>query len=79
MLASVIKLLVLPLVGYLFLMKLEVSGIPFKVGMIYFTLPTSPAIFVLSSQLNSDTELASASIIVSTMLSFFSMSVALLL
>jgi malonate transporter len=39
--------------------------------MLFFALPTSPAIIVLSSQLNSDTEFASAAIVLSTMLSFF--------
>jgi predicted permease len=47
--------------------------------MIFFTLPASTAIYVLSSQLNSDTELASSSIVISTLLSFFPLSVALLL
>ena len=79
LLASGLKLLVLPLVGYLFLTLFKVTGIPFKVGMIFFTLPASTAIYVLSSQLNSDTELASASIVLSTVLSFLSLSIALLL
>jgi hypothetical protein len=77
--SSVFKLLVLPAIGYLFLMLFGVSGLVFKVGLIYFALPTSPALYILSSQLNSDTDLASASIALSTILSFFSLSVALLL
>jgi len=47
--------------------------------MIYFTLPTSTALYILSSQLSSDTQLASAAIALSTMLSFISLSVALLI
>ena len=77
--ASVLKLLLLPLIGYFLFKAFNVSGIPFKVGMIFFTLPASTAIYVLSSQLNSDTELASSSIVLSTTLSFFSLSLALLL
>ncbi|MFZ0447992.1 MAG: hypothetical protein WAL98_02010 [Desulfatiglandaceae bacterium] len=42
-----------------------------------FALPTSTAIYILSSQLNSDTELASASVVLSTILSFASLTVAL--
>jgi predicted permease len=76
---SAIKLVILPVIGYLFLKVFQVSGIPFKVGMIFFTLPTSAAIYVLSSQLNSDTDLASATIVMSTILSFFSLSIGLLL
>ena len=77
--ASLFKLLVLPLIGYLFLMAFGVSDLGFKIGLIYFTLPTSPALYILSSQLNSDTNLASASIALSTILSFFSLSIALLI
>ena len=79
MVGSVIKLIILPVIGYVFLKMFQVSGIPFKVGMIFFTLPTSAAIYVLSSQLNSDTDLASATIVMSTILSFFSLSIGLLL
>lgn len=78
-LGAVIKLLVLPLVGFFVLDLFQVSGLPFKVGMIFFTLPTSASIYVLSSQLNSDTELASAAIVLSTILSFVSLSIGLIL
>jgi len=77
--AAVIKLLLLPVVGYVLLGLFEVTGAPFKVGMIYFTLPASASIYVLSAQLNSDTELASATIVLSTILSFFSLTAGLLL
>jgi predicted permease len=76
--ASVFKLVLLPITGYVFMKQLNVPLIPFKVGMIFFALPTSTAIYVLSSQLNSDTRLASASIVLSTILSFFSLSIILL-
>ena len=79
MVAAVIKLLLLPVAGYLLLRFFQVDGIPFKVGMIYFTLPASASIYVLSAQLNSDTELASAAIVLSTIVSFFSLTVGLLL
>ena len=79
LIASIFKLLILPLAGYMFLTVFDVTGISLKIGLIYFTLPTSPALYILSSQLNSDTALASAAIALSTILSFFSLSVALLL
>ena len=79
LIASIFKLLVLPAIGYMLLAAFGVTDIAFKVGLIYFTLPTSPALYILSSQLNSDTELASATIALSTILSFFSLSAALLL
>jgi len=77
--AAIFKLLIFPLVGYGFLKLFHVTGIPFKVGMIFFCLPTSTAIYVLSAQLNSNTELASSAIVLSTLLSFLSLSVALLM
>lgn len=77
-LGSVVKLLVLPAVGWFFLRAFDCSPLSFRVGMLFFALPASPAIIVLSSQLNSDTEFASAAIVLSTVLSFFSMSAVLL-
>ena len=77
--ASFIKLILLPTIGYVLLRLLAVGPLPFKVGMIFFALPTSTAIYILSSQLASDTKLASASIVLSTVLSFGSLSIALLL
>ncbi len=79
LLAAFLKLLVLPVMGYGMYMLSGVEGLSLKVGMIFFTLPASTAIYVLSSQLNSDTELASSAIVISTIFSFFSLSVALLL
>ncbi len=79
MLGSVLKLVALPMMGWLVFHLFHVTGIPFKVGMIFLCLPTSTAIYVLSSQMNSDTVLASAAIVISTCLSFVSLSVALLI
>jgi malonate transporter and related proteins len=79
LLASFFKLLALPALGFFLLRYLGVTGVAFKTGMIFFTLPTSTALYVLSAQLNSDTELASASIVLSTFLSFVPLSIALLL
>ena len=78
-LSAFIKVIILPLTGFFYFSLFNVTGIPFKVGILFFSLPASTAIYVLSSQLNSDTELASAVILVSTLLSFVSLSVALLI
>ena len=76
--ASVFKLALLPLVGLLLLHLFDVTGMPWQVSMIFFSLPASTAIYILSSQLRSDVELASATIVLSTILSFASMSIILL-
>jgi predicted permease len=77
--ASLFKLLALPAIGYMCLRALGVDGLSFQIGMIFFALPTSSTISILSSQLNSDPELASAAIALSTVLSFLSLSAALLI
>lgn len=77
-LAAMLKILVLPIIGCLFFYLFNVTGVPFRVGLIFFALPASTAIYVLSSQMNSDPELASSAILVSTLLSFVSLSVVLL-
>jgi len=76
--AALLKLLLLPLVGYAFLTLFQVRGIPFQVGMIFFALPTSTATYILSSQLHSDLDTASAGIVVSTLLSPLALAVAML-
>ena len=77
--AAAIKLFIIPVTGYIMLTLFSVSDTAFKTGMIYFSLPTSTAIAVLSAQLNSDVELASTAVMISTVLSFISLSVALIL
>lgn len=77
--AAFCKLLALPLVGYFFMRTFHITGIYWKVAMIFFILPTSTAIYILSAQLDSDIELASAGILVSTLLSMVSLSLGLLL
>jgi hypothetical protein len=77
--AAVIKLCIMPVTGYIMLNLFSVSDAAFRTGMIYFSLPTSTAIAVLSAQLNSDVELASTAVMMSTLLSFISLSVALIL
>jgi hypothetical protein len=79
LIASALKILALPTIGFFLLTAFSVTGIPFKAGMIFFALPTSTSIYVLSAQMNSDTQLASAAIMLSTLLSFISLSIALLI
>jgi len=79
LIAAGFKLALLPVIGYVYLKWFHVTGLPFKIGMLFFCLPTSTALYVLSSQLDSDTRLASASIALSTMLSFVPLSISLLL
>jgi predicted permease len=73
----VLKLFVLPVVGYTFMPMLKVDPADIPIGAIFFALPASTAIYVLSAQFSSDTEYASAAIVLSTAISFISLSVVL--
>ena len=77
-LAACIKVLIFPAVGYCFLRLFDVQGVSFRMGMIFFALPIAPSAYVLASQLHSDTKLASASIVVSTVLALFSLTAVML-
>ena len=77
--AAGIKLVLLPLAGFGFLNLFGVNRFEMQTGMIFFALPTSTALYVLSSQLGSDTRLAAASIVLSTILSFISLTSVLLI
>ncbi len=79
LLAAGIKLVFLPVTGFLLLKGFQVTGPAFVAGMIFFSLPASTAIYVLSGQLNSDTQLASGAIMISTLLSFVPLSLVLLI
>ena len=79
LLAVFFKCILLPVMGYISLTLFKVEGDLFRVGMIFFALPASTAIYVLSSQMHSDTELAGAAIVMTTIFSSLSLSVALLL
>jgi malonate transporter and related proteins len=75
--AALFKLLLLPIVGYFCLRLFQVQALPLRVGMIFFSLPTSTALYVLSAQLGSDTRYASAAIVSSTILSFIPLTIVL--
>ncbi len=73
------KLLLLPCVGYVFLRLFQVDDISMSVGMIFFSLPASTAIYVLSAKLGGDTLVASSVILLSTFLSILSLSAVLII
>lgn len=71
--AAAFKVLVFPAIGLGFLWLLQVGGSSFRMGMIFFALPIAPSAYVLAAQLQSDTNLASASIVLSTLLALFTL------
>ncbi len=79
LIAAFCKLAALPALGYLLLKQLSIAETAFKVAMIYFALPTSPQNHILSALLDSDPDLATSAVVLSTMLSIVSLSVILIL
>ncbi len=77
--ATGLKIAVLPVLGWWALRQMQVSGPDMLTGMLFFAMPASTAMYVLSAQLDSDADLSSAIIVLSTMVSFFSLSAVLLI
>jgi malonate transporter len=77
--ASALKCALLPVVGYGLLRAVGASPDDLLVGMLFFAMPSSTAMYVLCGQLDSDASLAGAVIAVSTAVSFVSLSAVLLL
>jgi predicted permease len=76
--ASLIKLVILPLLGWGLLSLWGVEGLAFQLAMLFFALPTATSAYILSAHLGSDPDLAAAAIVLSTLLSFFSLSAVLI-
>ncbi|MCB2188851.1 MAG: AEC family transporter [Deltaproteobacteria bacterium] len=77
--AAGFKLVLLPLVGGTLLWLLGGRGPDFKLALMFLALPTATSAYILSRQMGSDAGLAAASIVASTLLSFFSLSAVLAL
>ena len=77
--AAVLKVALLPVVGWFFLRLFDVSPTAFRTGMIFFALPIAPSAYVLAVQLGSDRKLSSAAIVLSTVLGLLSLPVVMLL
>jgi malonate transporter len=79
LIATSCKLVALPTIGYLVLKRLHIDETAFQVAMIYFALPTSPQNRILSALLDSNPDLDTSAVVLSTMLSIVSLSVILIL
>lgn len=75
--SCMLKLIFMPLLGYGLLRLLDVDTLSLSVAMVFFSLPTATSAYILSSQMNSDADLSGASIVLSTLLSFISLSLSL--
>lgn len=72
--SCVIKLALMPLIGWALLRLAGVDRLEMAVAMVFFCLPTATNAYILSAQMGSDADLAGAAIVLCTLLSFFSLS-----
>ncbi len=77
--ATVLKVAGLPLIGWWLLGLAGVEGPDWLTAMLFFAMPTSTAMYVLTTQLDGDANLSSVIIVLSTLASFVSLSVTLAL
>lgn len=77
--ASAIKVFALPAVGFLFGHLWGISTMEMKILLIYLACPTATATYVLADMFGSDAALASRIIVISTLLSAVSLSIAVAL
>lgn len=75
--AALLKVAVLPLLGWWALDLAGVAGADVLTAMLFFAMPASTAMYVLAVQLDGDGDLSSAVIVLSTLASFLSLSVVL--
>ena len=73
--SSVIKIVVAPLVGFVAARLLGLGPAETRIGLLFLACPTATVSYVMAEQLGGDDKLAAAIIVVSTILSIFSLSV----
>lgn len=77
--ATLLKIVAAPLTGFFLAKALGFSGIETKIALIYLSTPTAIASYVMASQLDADKSLAANTVIISTLLSVVSLSLAVAL
>lgn len=76
-LATGIKIVWLPLLTAAILYFFGVRGLDLAIGVIFAGAPTAPGAYIMAQQLNSDAELSASIIMLSTLLSVVTISIAL--
>lgn len=77
--AALLKIVATPVTGFLLAKAFNFSGMETKIALIYLSTPTAVASYVMASQLNADESLAANTVIISTLLSVVSLSLAVAL
>lgn len=74
-----LKLLVMPIIGFLFLLIFGVTGLTLRTGVLMLGMPTAISTYVYARELGGDEKLASWNITFSTMLSLATIPIIILL
>jgi len=77
--ASTIKTVFAPTAGYFVGRALGLSGTELQVAVLFCAMPTAVSSYILAEQLHANADLAASSVVICTVLSFFSLSVILFL
>lgn len=72
--ATLLKIAVMPLVGWWLLGTMQITGPDRLTMMLFFAMPASTAMYVLAVEMKGDSQLSSAVIVLSTLASFVSLS-----
>lgn len=75
---AILKLFLLPVLGWAVLGWAGVAGSDLLTGMLFFAMPASTAMYVLTVQMDGDADLSSAVIVLTTVLALISLSSVLL-
>ena len=75
MVSGVIKLCILPIITFIILSILGITGTPKAIGVLYSGLPCASTAYILSKQLGGDADLMASLITVTTVVSVFTLSI----
>jgi len=75
--AAGLKVILMPLAGWWGLRLAGITGPDFLTAMLFFAMPASTAMYVLARQMDGDPELSSSIIVLTTLVSFFTLSAVL--
>jgi predicted permease len=77
--ASIVKTVISPLIGYAVGRFVGLSGIELTVAVLFCAMPTAVSSYILAEQMDVDPDLAASAVVICTVLSFFSLSAILLI
>ena len=75
--AALIKVMITPILGYFLILLFDCGAAETKIAMIYLSCPTAVTSYVMATQLGADEVIAANAVVISTILSIVSLSIAI--